>query len=39
MAQKARKEIEAKVREEAKRKKIAEKDEKKKRMLEYLQQL
>ena len=39
MAQKARKEIEAKVREEAKRKKIAEKEEKKKRMLEYLQQL
>ena len=39
MAQKATKEIEAKVKEEAKRKKIAEKEEKKKRMLEYLQQL
>ena len=39
MAQKARKEVEAKVREKAKRKRIAEKKKKKKKTLEYLQQL
>ena len=38
MAQKARREVEAKVKK-AKRRRIAEKEKKKKRMLEYLQQL
>ena len=36
MAQKARKEVEMKVREKAKRKKVVEKKKKKKRTLEYL---
>jgi len=39
MAQKARMEAEAKTREEAKRQRVVEKEEKRKRMLEYLQQL
>jgi len=38
-AQKARKETEAKAREEAKRRRVVEEEEKKKRTLEYLQQL
>ena len=38
VAQKARREIEAKAREKAKKRRIAEK-EKKKKMLEYIQQL
>ena len=38
MAQKARREVEAKVKK-AKRRRVAEKKKKKKRMLEYLQQL
>ena len=36
MAQKARKEVEAKVRKKAKRKRVVEEEEKKKRILEYL---
>jgi len=36
MAQKARREVEAKVRKEVKRKRVAEKEKKKKRMFEYL---
>ena len=39
VAQKTRKEAEAKAREEAKRKRIVEKKKKKRRMLEYFQQL
>jgi len=39
MAQKARREVEVKVREEAERKRVVEKEEKKKRTLKYLQQL
>jgi len=39
MAQKARREVEKKAREEAERQGIAEEKKKKKRMLEYLQQL
>ena len=38
-AQKARKEAEAKVREEAKRRRVIEEKKKKKRILKYLQQL
>jgi len=39
VAQKARREAEAKAREETERKKVAEEKKKKKKMLEYLQQL
>jgi len=39
VAQKARREVEAKVRKEAKRRMVAEEKKKKKRTLEYLQQL
>ncbi len=39
MAQKARRKAEKKAREEAKKQKVKEKELKKKRMLEYLQQL
>jgi len=39
MAQKARREVEKKAREKAERQGIAEEKKKKKRMLEYLQQL
>ena len=39
VAQKARKESEAKTREEAERRRVVEEKEKKKRILEYLQQL
>jgi len=39
MAQKARREAEAKAKEEAERQRVAEKEERKKRMMEYLQQL
>jgi len=39
MAQKARREAEAKAREKAERRKVVEEEEKKKRILEYLQQL
>ena len=39
VAQKARKEVEAKVREKAERRKIVEEEKKKKRILEYIQQL
>jgi len=39
IAQKTRKEVEAKTREEAERRRVAEEEEKKKRTLEYLQQL
>ena len=39
MAQKVRREAEAKTRKEAERKRVAEEEEKKKRTLEYLQQL
>ena len=38
-AQKARKEAEAKAKEEAKRQRVAEEEERKKRTMEYLQQL
>jgi len=38
-AQKTRKEVEAKAREEAERRRVVEEEEKKKRTLEYLQQL
>ena len=38
-AQKARRKAKAKAREEAKRQKVAEEEEKRKRMLEYFQQL
>jgi len=38
-AQKARKEVKAKAREEAERRRVAEEKKKKKKMLEYLQQL
>ena len=38
-AQKARKKVEVKVREEAERKRVAEEEEKRKRTLDYLQQL
>jgi len=36
MAQKARREVEAKAKEEAKRQRVAEEEERKKRMMEYL---
>jgi len=39
VAQKARKEVEAKARKEAERRRVMEKEEKKKRTLDYLQQL
>jgi len=39
VAQKARKEAEAKVREEAERRRVVEKEKKKKRLLKYIQQL
>jgi len=39
MAQKARREVEAKAKEEAERQKVVEEEERKKRMVEYLQQL
>jgi len=39
MAQKARREVEAKAKEEAKRQRVAEEEKRKKRMMEYLQQL
>ena len=39
VAQKARKEVEAKARKEAKRRRVMEKEEKKKRTLDYFQQL
>ena len=39
MAQKARREVEAKAKEEAKRRRIVEKKKKKKKKLEYIQQL
>ena len=39
MAQKVRREAEAKTRKEAERRRVAEEEEKKKRTLEYLQQL
>ena len=39
MAQKVRREAEAKAREKAKRKRVAEEKKKKKRILEYFQQL
>ena len=39
MAQKARREVEAKAKEEAKRQRVAEEEERKKRTVEYLQQL
>ena len=39
VAQKARREAEAKAKEEAKRQRVAEKEERKKRTVEYLQQL
>ena len=39
IAQKARKEVEAKAREEVERQRVVEEEEKRKRMLEYLQQL
>ena len=39
MAQKARREVEAKAKKEAKRQRVAEKEERKKRMVEYLQRL
>jgi len=38
-AQKTRREVEEKTREESERQRIAEKEKKKKRMLKYLQQL
>jgi len=38
-AQKARREVETKAREEAERQRVAEEEKKRKRMLEYLQQL
>jgi len=37
VAQKTRREVEAKAREEAKRQRVVEEEEKRKRMLEYLQ--
>ena len=39
MAQKARREAEAKAKEEAKRQRVTEEEERKKRMIEYLQRL
>ena len=39
IAQKARREVEAKAKEEAKRQKVAEEEERKKRTREYLQRL
>jgi len=39
VAQKARRKVEEKTREEAERQRVAEKEKKKKRTLEYLQQL
>ena len=39
MAQKARREAEAKAKEEAERQRVAEEEERKKRTIEYLQQL
>jgi len=39
VAQKARKEAEAKAREKAEKRKVAEEEKKRKRMLEYIQQL
>ena len=39
MAQKARREVEAKAKEEAERQRVAEEEERKKRTMEYLQQL
>jgi len=39
VAQKARKEAETKAREKAEKRKVAEEEEKRKRMLEYIQQL
>ena len=39
IAQKTRKEVEAKAREEVERQRVIEEEEKRKRMLEYLQQL
>ena len=39
IAQKTRKEVEAKAREEVERQRVVEEEEKRKRMLEYLQQL
>jgi len=39
MAQKARREVEAKAKEETKRQRVAEEEKRKKRMMEYLQQL
>ena len=39
MAQKARREVEVKIREEAERRRVVEEKEKKQRTLEYLQQL
>ena len=39
MAQKARREVEAKAKKEAKRQRVAEKEERKTRMVEYLQRL
>ena len=38
-AQKARREVEAKAKKEAKRQRVAEEEERTKRMMEYLQQL
>ena len=39
VAQKAKREVEIKTKEEAERQRVVEKKEKRKRMLEYLQQL
>jgi len=39
VAQKARREVKAKAKEEAKRQRVAEEEERKKRMMEYLQRL
>ena len=39
IAQKARREVEAKAKEEAKKRRIAEEKKKKKKILEYIQQL
>ena len=39
VAQKARRKVEAKAKEEAERQRVAEEEERKKRMMEYLQQL
>jgi len=39
VAQKARREVEAKAKEETKRQRVVEEEERKKRMMEYLQRL